>query len=60
MLIRNVEIAASKEIARGHIYYVFDPKKKNFIFVETNTSQLSFEFHAQQKECFKAKCGRDH
>lgn len=46
MLIRNVEIAASKEIARGHLYYVFDQKKK-FIFVETNTSQLSFEFHAQ-------------
>lgn len=59
MLIRNVEIAASKEIARGHLYYVFD-KKKKFIFVETNTSQLSFEFHAQQKERFKAKCRRDH
>lgn len=58
MLIRNVEIAAPKKLLEG-IYIMYLIQKK-IIFVETNTSQLSFEFHAQQKECFKAKCRRDH
>lgn len=29
MLIRNIEILASEEIARENLYYVFDKKKKN-------------------------------